>query len=297
MARARPGPPRPAAAPRRRCRCVAAAGGASAGATWAPTATSSSCAPRGYRWARSDRRFGRSGTASAARCGSAPACGSRARAARSGRRRTTTAREASSTTPPTRARWCESRRAGARARCGPSSARAPAGGWRRCVRTGRASTCGPESGPTSRWSATSASASAAGGSRRAGWRTSRPAITLATRCGAGPPASDAPATGARSAGTWSAASTTRRSAPSGRSGWTASRSSPARSSFEGLEAIAFDDGSRLEFSGECERRKQENRLLVRYTYRQPFGRFAGTLPGGLELERGLGVMEHHDAHW
>jgi Protein of unknown function (DUF2804) len=72
---------------------------------------------------------------------------------------------------------------------------------------------------------------------------------------------------------------------------------PGPVQFEGLEAIAFDDGSRLEFSGECERRKQENRLLVRYTYRQPFGRFAGTLPRGLELERGLGVMEHHDAHW
>jgi hypothetical protein len=72
---------------------------------------------------------------------------------------------------------------------------------------------------------------------------------------------------------------------------------PGRVNFEGLEAIAFDDGSRLEFSGECERRKKENRLLVRYTYRQPFGSFSGTLPGGLELERGLGVMEYHDAHW
>jgi hypothetical protein len=38
-------------------------------------------------------------------------------------------------------------------------------------------------------------------------------------------------------------------------------------------------------------------LLVRYTYRQPFGAFAGTMPGGLELDHGLGVMEHHDAHW
>ena len=72
---------------------------------------------------------------------------------------------------------------------------------------------------------------------------------------------------------------------------------PGPVSFEGLEAIAFDDQSRLRFSGECERRRQENRLLVRYTYRQPFGSFAGTLPGGLELEQGLGVMEHHDAYW
>jgi hypothetical protein len=74
-------------------------------------------------------------------------------------------------------------------------------------------------------------------------------------------------------------------------------SEPGPVSFEGLEAIAFDDGSRLEFDGECERRRKENRLLVRYTYRQPFGSFSGTLPGGLELDHGLGVMEHHDAHW
>jgi hypothetical protein len=67
--------------------------------------------------------------------------------------------------------------------------------------------------------------------------------------------------------------------------------------FEGLEAIAFDDGARLEFAAECERSKEERKPFVRYTYRQPFGSFSGTLPGGLVLERGLGVMEHHDAHW
>jgi hypothetical protein len=72
---------------------------------------------------------------------------------------------------------------------------------------------------------------------------------------------------------------------------------PGPVTFDGLEGIAFDDGSRLAFSGECERQKQENRLIVKYTYRQPFGTFAGTLPGGLDLEHGLGVMEHHDAHW
>jgi hypothetical protein len=72
---------------------------------------------------------------------------------------------------------------------------------------------------------------------------------------------------------------------------------PGPVSFEGLGAIAFDDGSRLEFAGECERRRQESRLIVRYTYRQPFGSFTGTLPGGLELDRAFGVMEHHDAYW
>jgi hypothetical protein len=70
---------------------------------------------------------------------------------------------------------------------------------------------------------------------------------------------------------------------------------PAR--FEDLASIGFEDGSKLDFSPECERRRQENRLIVRYTYRQPFGSFSGTLPRGLELESGLGVMEHHDAHW
>lgn len=67
--------------------------------------------------------------------------------------------------------------------------------------------------------------------------------------------------------------------------------------FEELRAIAFDDGSRLEFAGEAEQRRSERKLIVSYTYRQPFGSFTGTLPGGLELERGLGVMERHDARW
>jgi hypothetical protein len=72
---------------------------------------------------------------------------------------------------------------------------------------------------------------------------------------------------------------------------------PGPVEFDDLDAIRFDDGSRLDFSGECERRVEENRFLVRYTYRQPLGAFSGTLPGGITLASGLGVMEHHDAHW
>ncbi len=80
--------------------------------------------------------------------------------------------------------------------------------------------------------------------------------------------------------------------------WTGGEpSEPGPVTFDGLDAIAFDDGARLEFSRECERRREENRILVRYTYRQPLGAFHGALAGGLELERGLGVMEHHDARW
>ena len=72
---------------------------------------------------------------------------------------------------------------------------------------------------------------------------------------------------------------------------------PEAAAFEDLEAIELGDGARLDFAAECERRRRENRLFVRYEYRQPFGAFSGTLPGGVELEHGLGVMEHHDAHW
>ncbi len=72
---------------------------------------------------------------------------------------------------------------------------------------------------------------------------------------------------------------------------------PGPVTFEGLEAVVFDDGARLVFARESERAKEERRLFVSYSYRQPFGTFSGALAGGLELERGLGVMEHHDARW
>ena len=73
-------------------------------------------------------------------------------------------------------------------------------------------------------------------------------------------------------------------------------SEPPPVRFDGLEAIEHDSG-RLEFTAETERRKEERRWFIRYSYRQPFGSFSGALPGGLELASGLGVMEHHDAHW
>jgi len=66
--------------------------------------------------------------------------------------------------------------------------------------------------------------------------------------------------------------------------------------FDGLDGIDFDGGSRLDFSAEAERAKSENRVIVRYSYRQPFGTFSGSLDG-IELTSGIGVMEHHDAVW
>ena len=73
-------------------------------------------------------------------------------------------------------------------------------------------------------------------------------------------------------------------------------SEPGPAEFDDLSAVSVD-GARLEFSAEAERRHEEARPFVSYSYRQPFGTFTGALPGGLELTTGFGVMEHHDAHW
>jgi hypothetical protein len=65
-----------------------------------------------------------------------------------------------------------------------------------------------------------------------------------------------------------------------------------------LSAIRAADGSgELRFRPEAERHRRENLLIVRSDYRAPFGVFSGTLPGGIELVRGLGVIEHHRAWW
>jgi hypothetical protein len=53
----------------------------------------------------------------------------------------------------------------------------------------------------------------------------------------------------------------------------------------------------LRFTEWCAREDHTNLLVMRSDYRQPFGSFAGALPGGLELESGYGVMEWHDVRW
>jgi hypothetical protein len=67
----------------------------------------------------------------------------------------------------------------------------------------------------------------------------------------------------------------------------------------GPSAFAADlssvDG--LRFHGEATRERRDNLLVVRSRYRQPFGTFAGALPGGVELSDGYGVMEEHDVWW
>jgi hypothetical protein len=89
--------------------------------------------------------------------------------------------------------------------------------------------------------------------------------------------------------------------PSGseRAVWVAGRPHEAApvSFAEDLSSVRCEDGSELRFRAETERSRRENLLIVRSDYRAPFGTFSGTLPGGIALARGLGVMEHHRARW
>jgi hypothetical protein len=53
----------------------------------------------------------------------------------------------------------------------------------------------------------------------------------------------------------------------------------------------------LSFERWSEREHSMSLGLVRSRYEQPFGSFRGTLPGGLELASGYGVMEDHEVSW
>ena len=66
---------------------------------------------------------------------------------------------------------------------------------------------------------------------------------------------------------------------------------------EDLSRVAFAEGGELRFEAWSERAERTNLLLVRSSYRQPFGTFEGELPGGFVLSEGLGVMEWHDVMW
>ncbi len=64
-----------------------------------------------------------------------------------------------------------------------------------------------------------------------------------------------------------------------------------------MSEIVAQDGSRLSFAAEAQRRRKENLLIVSSDYTAPFGTFSGTLPGRIALASGLGVVEHHRAKW
>jgi hypothetical protein len=64
-----------------------------------------------------------------------------------------------------------------------------------------------------------------------------------------------------------------------------------------LSGVSFTDGSALSFSAEATRARTDDLRVFKSDYTQPFGTFSGGLPGGLELDHGLGVMESHTALW
>ena len=67
-----------------------------------------------------------------------------------------------------------------------------------------------------------------------------------------------------------------------------------------LDELWGADGSRLHFDQEAVRARSDQFGIVSSDYVQPFGRFRGTLPGGVELsthDYAFGVMERHSARW
>ena len=64
-------------------------------------------------------------------------------------------------------------------------------------------------------------------------------------------------------------------------------------------AAGLDAVGRLRFAAEAGRSRHERLAfgLLESEYRQPFGAFSGTLPGGVALAAGQGVMERHRARW
>ncbi len=64
-----------------------------------------------------------------------------------------------------------------------------------------------------------------------------------------------------------------------------------------LSSVVFGQDAELSFRVEATREANENKLLIRSRYRQPFGTFSGSLGPGLELATGYGVMEEHDVYW
>jgi hypothetical protein len=66
---------------------------------------------------------------------------------------------------------------------------------------------------------------------------------------------------------------------------------------DGLAGVAFAEGGALRFTAEAARARRERLVLVSSDYEQPFGAFAGELPGAGRLREGWGVMERHEVRW
>ena len=179
---------------------------------------------------------------------------------------------------------------------GLPSLRRPRSGSRRSARPPTASTSGRESAWTCPSNATSGSRGVASRPRPGASRTSPRATTRTTRSGAGRPVSARQPTGDRSAGTSSAASTIRQSSPSGHLGRRrADRARAGRVRRTGGDPLRRGLAPRL--------RRRVRATAGGEPLRRPLhvptaaGRFLGDPAGGHHAQSGLGVMEHHDAHW
>jgi hypothetical protein len=64
-----------------------------------------------------------------------------------------------------------------------------------------------------------------------------------------------------------------------------------------LSSVSFAGGGALAFAEEARRARSDDFKLLASDYAQPFGTFSGTLPGGVEISRGWGVMERHAVRW
>ena len=78
---------------------------------------------------------------------------------------------------------------------------------------------------------------------------------------------------------------------------TPTETAPVRFAEDLTEVAAADGSLALRCSIEAVRERHDRLGPLRSRYAQPFGAFAGVLPGGRELAAGLGVMERHDARW
>jgi hypothetical protein len=77
----------------------------------------------------------------------------------------------------------------------------------------------------------------------------------------------------------------------------AARELPPATFAEDLSAVSFADGAVLTFAEEARRARSDDFKVMASDYVQPFGTFSGTLPDGVAVARGWGVMERHSVRW
>jgi hypothetical protein len=78
----------------------------------------------------------------------------------------------------------------------------------------------------------------------------------------------------------------------------AARELPPATFADDLSAVSFaQDHAVLVFAEEARRARSDDFKIMASNYVQPFGTFTGTLPGGVAVARGWGVMERHSVRW